>query len=219
MSGATILFSEMRPDISWEHRFNDWYQNDHIPARMVLDGWLGAQRYTAEDNPDYLVIYDIESEQALSSPEYAKVKNDPSEETKWMLKNVTNFTRYIGSEIGAHGASELTSDAPVIFTALFNVPEENAAEFDEWMSEDHIPALLQCEDWLAIRRFSLSLSEPNKYTRLSIHFLRSPAALSSQERKTARETPFRRRMARHDWFNEGMYRQFNKYQGRYKSLL
>jgi hypothetical protein len=105
MIGKTILYSEMRPAPEWEDRFNTWYHEDHIPVRMVLEGWEGAQRYTADEDEDYLVIYDLTSTDALKTPEYETLKNDPSDETKWMLANVSNFTRFIGAGAWPRGRS------------------------------------------------------------------------------------------------------------------
>lgn len=214
--GGTILFSEMRPEPEWEDRFNAWYHEDHIPVRMVLDGWQGVQRYKAKDDPDYLVVYDLASIDALKTPGYEKVKTQPSAETDWMLQNVKNFTRFIGAEIGRHGDVERAIRAPAIFAALFDVPEEDQAEFDAWMVKDHVPLLMENKDWLAVRRFRLPVSEPRRYTRLAIHYLASEAALSSPERARARDTDFRRRMMRHQWFNEGRARAFTAFGERYE---
>lgn len=216
MTGTTILFSEMRPDPSWEDRFNAWYHDDHIPVRMVLDGWEGAQRYTSDEDGDYLVVYDITSPDALKTPGYERVKTDPSDETKWMLANVSNFTRFIGQELGRHGDIDAAITAPFIFTSMFDVPPEGEAEFDQWMVEDHAPLLMECPDWLGIRRFELPIAEPVKYTRLAIHYLASKEALASPERAAARTTEFRDRMTRHDWF-KGRYRLFAAYGDRYRA--
>lgn len=213
--GTTILFSEMTPDAAWEQRFNDWYHTDHIPVRMVLDGWQGVQRYKVRDTLDYLVVYDLSSTAVLKTPEYEKIKTEPSAETDWMLKNVGNFTRFIGSELGRHGDVEAAIGAPLIFAALFDVPEADQAEFDQWMTEDHVPLLLQCKDWLAVRRFRLPVAEPTRYTRLTIHYLASDAALASPERAKARATPFREQLSRHEWFGRGRYQAFDAFGSRY----
>jgi len=216
--GTTVLFSEMRPAPEWEDRFNTWYHDDHIPARMVLDGWQGVQRYKARDGNDYLVVYDLASAAALKTPEYEVVKTRPSAETDWMLKNVSDFTRFIGAEIDRHGDVEAAIDAPLIFAALFNVPEADCAEFDAWMAEDHVPLLLQCPDWRAVRRFRLPVAEPVPYTRLAIHYLASAAALASPERERARTTEWRSRMMRHDWFTAGRARAFDAWGARYHAV-
>lgn len=216
--GTTVLFSEMRPGSDWEDRFNTWYHEDHIPVRMVLDGWQGVQRYKARGDDDYLVVYDLDSAAALKTPEYEVVKTQPSAETDWMLKNVSNFTRFIGAEIGRHGDVDAAIKAPVIFAALFNVPEADCAEFDAWMSDDHVPLLLQCPQWQAVRRFKLPVSEPVPYTRLALHYLSSDAALTSPERDKARNTEWRQRMMRHDWFNAGRARAFDAFGPRYEAV-
>ncbi|MCU0899445.1 MAG: hypothetical protein MUC82_02995 [Cypionkella sp.] len=216
--GTTILFSEMRPGAAWEDRFNTWYHEDHIPVRMVLDGWQGVQRYKARGDDDYLVVYDLASPAALKTPEYDVVKTRPSAETNWMLQNVTNFTRFIGAELGRHGDVEAAIGAPVIFAALFNVPEADCEEFDAWMTQDHVPLLLQCPQWLAVRRFKLPVAEPVPYTRLSLHYLSSDAALTSPERDRARSTEWRKRMTRHDWFNTGRARAFDAFGSRYHAV-
>jgi hypothetical protein len=217
MIGSTVLFSEMRPAPEWEDRFNTWYHEDHIPVRMVLDGWQGAQRYTSADDEDYLVIYDMTSPAVLKTPEYETIKTDPSDETKWMLANVSNFTRYIGTELGRHGDIDTAITAPLIFATRFIVPEEDQAEFDEWMVDDHVPLLMKSEHWLGVRRFALPVAEPVGHTRLAVHYLASRDALTSPEREAARSTDFRNRMTRHDWFGKGSYRLFEAYGDRYLS--
>lgn len=217
MIGKSILFSEMRPDPSWEQRFNDWYHDDHIPVRMVLPGFEGAQRYTSKDDDNYLVVYDMESMAALKTPGYIKVKDDPTDETKWMLANVSNFTRYLGDEISSHGNIDKDIEAPLVFTAMFNVPEDELADFDGWMEEDHIPILLKCADWRAVRRFDLTVADPVPFNRLAIHYLASPAALTSPEREQARNTEWRNRMAQRPWFGQGKYKAFERFGQRYLS--
>jgi uncharacterized protein GlcG (DUF336 family) len=105
MIGSTVLFSEMRPAPEWEDRFNTWYHEDHIPVRMVLDGWQGAQRYTSADDEDYLVIYDMTSPAVLKTPEYETIKTDPSDETKWMLATCRTSPATSGRSLGGTAIS------------------------------------------------------------------------------------------------------------------
>ena len=215
MIGQSILFSEMRPDPSWEERFNAWYHEDHIPVRMVLDGFEGAQRYRSKSDANYLVVYDMTSMDALKTQGYEKLKADPSHETKWMLANVSNFTRYLGTELGRHGDVEGAIEAPLVFTAMFNVPEDETADFDAWMTEDHLPILMENEDWMAVRRFALTVAEPTPFNRLAIHYLANDAVLSSPERERARATPWRNRLTEKPWFKAGQYKGFDRYDERY----
>ncbi len=216
---TAVLFSEMKPAPEWEDRFNTWYDTDHIPVRMVLDGFEGTQRYRSLDNDNYLVVYDMESLAALKTPGYEKVKTDPTDETKWMLANVENFTRYLGTEIGCEGKIDGKAlEAPYVFCAMFNVPPDATQVFDAWMTEDHMPILLQNADWLGVRRFSLTVGEPVPYTRLAIHYLASLDALSSPEREAARGTAWRQRMAdTHPWFSQGSYGRFERLGQRFQA--
>lgn len=215
MIGKSILFSEMRPDPSWEKAFNDWYHEDHIPVRMCLEGFEGVQRYRSKEDANYLVVYDMTSMAALRTPEYEKVKTQPSEQTRWMLANVSGFTRNLGNEISRHGDIDSAIELPLIFTAMFNVPQDELSDFDGWMEEDHIPLLLGCADWRGVRRFDLTVSEPVPFNRLAIHYLASAAALSSPEREKARGTEWRNRLAQRPWFSKGQYKAFEKFGGRY----
>jgi hypothetical protein len=214
--GPAILFSEMRPDPSWEERFNTWYDTDHIPVRMAIDGFTGTQRYRAVDDDNYLVVYDMASLDVLKTPEYGTVKNDPTAETKWMLANVSNFTRYLGTEIAREGRIDAeTITAPLIFVAQFNVPEDMQSEFDRWMAEDHVPTLLKGEHWLGTRRFAMSVGEPVPYNRFAIHYLAGEAALKSPERAEARASSWRARLTEHEWFNQGHAKAFRRHGERF----
>ena len=212
-----ILFAEMTPDVTWEGKFNEWYDNDHIRSRMQIRGFEGAQRYRIEEGDSYLIVYDMESLSVLKTPQYEYLKTHESEQTKWMLANVRNFTRNLGTEIGRDHFDDKAREAPLIFVSMFNVPQQYCEAFDEWMTKDHAPLLLKNKDWLAIRRFHMTLSEPHPFTRLAIHYLASPAALQSQERAAARGTPWRARMAeQHNWFREGKTSVFSRHGSFYR---
>jgi hypothetical protein len=211
MTQKAVLFSEMTPDASWEHEFNDWYDTEHIPARMKAPGFTGAARYRDIDGTAYLAIYEMDDKAALATPEYKEIKGNPGERTRRMLGGVKDFTRYIAEETGCWQRSGLPSasptDAPFVYAVFFTVPPERANEFDRWYEEDHIPALLECPDWHAVRRFRIVDGEPQPYTHLALHYLATPDALQSDARERARQSPWRARLAREDWF-KGHYAVF-----------
>ncbi|MBN3805476.1 hypothetical protein GXB81_20825 [Paraburkholderia sp. Ac-20336] len=213
MSRRTVLFSEMTPDASWEQDFNDWYDTEHIPARMKAPGFTSAQRYRNVDGPAYLAIYEMESRDALSTPQYKEIKGNPGERSRRMLGGVSDFTRYIGEEIGywhqdgARASSPF--DAQFVYAVFFTVPEARSDEFNRWYEQDHIPALLECEDWLAVRRFDIVDGDPQRFTHLALHYLAKREALESDAREKARGTPWRARLAAEEWF-KGHYCVFEK---------
>lgn len=187
MENAGVLFSEMTPDASWEGEFNQWYDEEHIPLRMGVKGFLGAQRYL-RDERNYLAVYDMESPQVLDTDAYASIKNNPSEVTARMLSSVGNFTRYIGRSIGTQSRDgiEQAIQAPILYPVFFDVPEDRQEEFDAWYDEDHVPTLLESPDWLGCRRFALDVAHPHSFNRLALHYLADEKALQSSAREKAR---------------------------------
>lgn len=216
MEQKSVLFSEMTPDSSWEGDFNAWYDEEHIPLRMEVPGFAGAQRYKRNER-DYLAVYDMDAPEVLQSEAYKAVKDHPSETTDWMLKSVANFTRYIGRPIGQQSNVEMEQAllAPVLYPVFFQVPEDRAEEFDRWYDEDHVPTLLECPDWLACRRFALEIAAPHPFNRLALHYLASEAALDSEARSKARATDWRAKLAGEDWF-KGTYFVFNRHGQRFE---
>ena len=220
MPVGAVLFSEMTPEPSWEDRFNHWYDAEHIPLRMTAPGFLGAQRYRAEAGSGYLAVYDMASTDALTTPDYTRIKTQPSDETAWMLGHVSGFTRYIGSLIswqaqpGIGDAEMLAS--PVLFAVMFNVPRDRQEDFNRWYVEEHVPLLLGSPDWLGCRRYELTIADPHPYTHLALHHLRSADALKSEAREKARSTDWRKALAAEPWFN-GHYAVFERHNARFNA--
>ncbi len=207
MRGATVLFSEMSPDFDWEDDFNQWYDRHRIPDRMTVPGFLSAQRYRDAERPNYLALYELESPEVLDSESYIKVQTRPNAQTRWMLDNVTGTSRYIGNRISEQsrkGAGEDALDAPILHAVFFSVPDERAEEFNAWCTEEHVPMLLECKDWLMARRFEIFESDPQPWTHLALHYLADMAALDSPERDAARNTEWRRKLAEESWFRAGV---------------
>lgn len=211
-----VLFSEMTPDAGWEGEFNDWYDDEHIPLRMDVPGFVGAQRYR-RDALDYLAVYDMESTATLTTDAYKAVKDHPSELTARMLRDVSNFSRYIGHPISFAGQSGGDSflKAPVLYPVFFDVPEGRLRDFDDWYDQDHVPLLMECPEWLAVRRFHLESADPGKFTRLALHYLADNSALDSEARNRARESDWRKSLANHSWF-KGTYMVFDRHGERFE---
>ena len=195
MQGSAVLFSEMTPDVSWEEDFNDWYDREHIPLRMNVPGFCSAQRYVIPNTRNYLAVYEMQSPAVLRTPAYQAVKNNPSERTKRMLGGVAGFTRYIAEEIGDQKRRTTDAlDAPYLYTVFFEVPAEWHNDFNEWYEKDHIPLLMECDQWLMVRRFRIADGEPRSWTDLALHYIADPSALHSPARERAR-------LAKEKWFS------------------
>lgn len=211
MTTGAVLFSEMIPESNWEGEFNQWYDSEHIPLRMEVPGFHCVRRYRELDSLKYLAVYEMDHAEIMKSAEYKKVKENPSELTQWMLQSVGGFTRYIGEIISEQMNEQANNDpydAPILYPVMFQVPQEGEQEFNDWYVEDHVPTLLKNPDWLACRRYRIINGEPGKWTHLALHYLANEEVLDCDERKEARNSPWRERLAQEEWF-KGQYMLFN----------
>jgi hypothetical protein len=197
-----LLFSQMQPPQGWEAEFHDWYESEHIPARMAIPGFTSAVRYEAvEGDPRYLACYHLDDLGALETPVYLRLKADPGERTERMLANVEGFTRYICRLTTDTG--EPAEKPGLLYVVAFTVPEPARAELDRWYDEEHVPMLMRADGWLRVRRYEILPGYAGPpWTQLVLHELRDERVLDSPERAAARDTPRRAALAAQPWFAE-----------------
>ena len=194
-----ILFSQMEPPAGWEADFHAWYDTDHIPARLAMDGFESARRYEARDGePKYLTVYELSDMAVLDTDAYKQLKEAPSAETTRMLENVIGFTRYTGREITDSGPVDRAGR--FLAVAAFAVPEEDLDRFDDWYETEHSQLLLKAGDWLRVRRYEVVSGEGGPWNRLALHDLASREVMDSPERAAARLGPKREALADREWF-------------------
>lgn len=90
MADTPPLLLVVHTDVDPEHEkaFNEWYNEDHVPALIGQPGFIRARRYVAvEGQPKYLAIYEFEREENRKTPEYQKVRGTGS-----MTPHVRNMT-------------------------------------------------------------------------------------------------------------------------------
>jgi hypothetical protein len=193
-----MLFSQMNPPEGREEEFHRWYDDEHIPARMALPGFARATRYRAvEGEPRHLAVYELDDMAVLETPEYGELKAHPSPLTAEMLGSVTGFTRYICETVADSGRD---SEGDFLSVVAFEVPETEVDEFDEWYEAEHVPLLLEADDWLRISRYRRISGEGGPWNRFTLHDLRSLEALRSPERQRAREAPLRQALLERPWY-------------------
>lgn len=61
-------------DRALEDEFHRWYEEEHVPERMAIPGFITARRFRAiEGGPKYLALYDLESPAVLESEPYRRI--------------------------------------------------------------------------------------------------------------------------------------------------
>jgi hypothetical protein len=201
-----MLFSQMTPEPDERERFEGWYDGDHIPNRLKLDGFRGAYRYWQDGGsaagaaPHHLAIYDLDSLEALGTPGYARLKQDPGPETEYFLGRVAGFTRFTTELEADYGDTSARGDW--LSVVAFAVPEEDQAALARWYDEEHVPLLLKAADWLRVHRYRVVNGDGGPWTHLALHELASAEVMDSPERARARTGPLRDALADRPWFRE-----------------
>lgn len=195
-----LLFSQMKPPQGQEADFDDWYDNEHIPARMALPGFTAAHRYAGRGaDTRHLACYFLHDMAELDSPAYLRLKSDPGERTARMLSSVSGFTRYIADELSDTGETEI--EPRLLYVVAFTVPDQAEPEFDGWYADEHVPLLMAADGWLRVRRYRVRPGgEGPPWTHLALHELAGDNVLNGPERARARDTPRRAALAEQPWF-------------------
>jgi hypothetical protein len=224
MNGAIMSFISFVAMIDAERRLSkdDQSASPHAtiwnrPATKLLWAWMSlppmcricpfliiaiASKPASVSPLNYLVVYKMESAGALKTPEYDRIKSQPSAQTRNMLAAVSGFTRYIGNQISASSKPDTARqmENALLYAVWFNVAQTRLADFDAWYEQDHVPILMEANEWIAVRRFDVVECDPIALNRLALHYITSPSALESSARQRARETPWRARLSGEPWF-------------------
>src|ERR1700675_3253474 len=76
-NGIFLVYTDIDP--VHDEEFNAWYETEHLPDLLRLPGFLDAARYVAvKGGPKYLAAYELESADALKSPEFQTYRANPS---------------------------------------------------------------------------------------------------------------------------------------------
>jgi hypothetical protein len=191
-----LLFAYTSPGIVDLAEFTDWYDNEHIPARLAIPGFGAPARYRATDGlkPEWLATYDIKPG-TLQTPEYKALWTDASEREKRILSTVATLDRRVYSPISdawAAGADPAAGAAPVLMAVSMSVPPALESEVESFYAQEHIPLLLATPGWRRARRYELTSGTGPKY--LSLHEVDSAAAFGTPEYQAATSTAWRNRI-------------------------
>ena len=184
-----------------EDEFNDWYDTEHIPERLRIEGFINAVRWIGAENPKIsLAIYDLESLDVLNKPEYRAVS--PENFSPWskriLVGKCTRLCRFTCEQM-APGGKVAPDEAGGLLVSALNVAPEAEAEFNEWYETEHVPALTALPGVLCARRFRSVGGGGHKY--VSVYHLTSPEVCQSETWREAAFTPWTHKILAHtsDW--------------------
>lgn len=75
--------------------YNEWHTREHVPERLMVDGFLAARRYVRTDGPlpAYLTLYALSGIGVLSSDAYLELLRHPSDRSRAMRARLTEVMR------------------------------------------------------------------------------------------------------------------------------
>ena len=176
--------------------FTDWYDNEHVPARLATPGFGAMARYRATDGakPEWLATYDIKPG-TLDTPAYKALWENASDREKRIMSSLSTLDRRVYSLISdswADGVAESSGPAPVVMAVSMSVPPAVEPELADHYEQEHFPLLLAVPGWRRARRYVLTSGTAPKF--LSLHELDSEAVFDEPGYKAAMTTPWRQRI-------------------------
>lgn len=101
VQGYGLLLASMEPPAGLEEEFQDWYDNEHVPERMRIEGVLSGERLVCVDGwPRYVALYDLLSLDILDGDGYCAVSGDNfSPWSKRILSKVRGQYRAAGVQV------------------------------------------------------------------------------------------------------------------------
>ena len=123
-----------------ENEFNAWHTHEHIPERVAVPGFLRGRRYVAlEGAPRYLILYETEQLEILTSEPYLARLNDPTDWTRRMsqvftttIRTPARVTASLGEGIGGVAAVWRLAPAP-----------DGASSLRHWLTESVMQVSLE----------------------------------------------------------------------------
>ncbi len=116
--GMLLVWTDVEP--SAEEDFNAWYDEEHLPERVGVPGFIGGWRYHGEGaSPRYFAVYGTKSVDVLSGPEYLERLNNPTPWTQRVMPTFRNTVRAVCRLVGEQGGAD-GADGGAVLTLRFN---------------------------------------------------------------------------------------------------
>lgn len=131
-----LLSFDVAPEAIDEH--DRWHTHEHLPERLSIPGFLRGSRWVATAGaPRYMVLYEVQDLQTLSSGAYLARLNDPTPWTQRVMPFYRGMSRGLCSVLGSFGHGQGGTAALV----RFSPDEARAARLFSGLLEDALPAV------------------------------------------------------------------------------
>ena len=110
MSEPALMIVMIDVDAEHEEELNRWYDEEHVPERMAVPGFLSARRLRSVEGTQYkyVTIYELASRDCLDSREYLSLKTARSAWTARMYSYFKNLSRVVYVETSYTSGQQIT---------------------------------------------------------------------------------------------------------------
>lgn len=171
-----------------EDEFHDWYDLEHVPERQRVPGFGLCERWISTTNPKQAVAtYDLESLAVLSSDAYRAIAfENLSVWSKRVTAMCSRLIRFDGEQV-LPGDADSPAGAGGLLVNAMNVDPAHETEFNDWYTNEHIPALTAVPGVLSARRFR----DPRGTHRyLALYHLATPEVQATEAWKASASSPW-----------------------------
>jgi hypothetical protein len=189
MSGLLAVW--MKVPAGLEEEFNAWYDDEHVPERMAVPGFLTARRYVAQGAPArYMANYDLTATNVLHTEPYTSIRRKP---TPWTRRIVGKLIENIRNEYElVQSIGEAPPEpAPYALLVRIETAPEDDAELNAWYEREHLGALQGVPGCYRARRFRATVGSP-RY--LAIYELANSEVRTSDAWRNAANTDWTLRL-------------------------
>ena len=198
-TGLLMVWADVPADK--EDEFNRWYDEEHLPERMAIPGFLAGARYQAvKGGPKHLACYELESAAVLQSPAYKKVQANPTPWTQKIgpqaigrpfIRNVYTMV-HPGALTPAIAAGPMASALQI---GRMDVPAAAEREFNDWYNTVYVPNYEKVPGVIRGRRYRAVEGAP---TYLTLYEFEDPKVSETRAWQTQRDAnPLNAKMRLH----------------------
>jgi hypothetical protein len=136
--GAMLTWYDIAAGGDAEHEH--WHSHEHIAERVGIAGFLKGRRFFAlSGTPKYLIAYDVENFETLTSEEYLRRLNNPTPWTRDGVAAMRNTNRTLCRVTGSFG---IGIGSTLLSIRLSPAPSK-AEELSQWLVGGVLPGLAQ----------------------------------------------------------------------------
>ena len=127
-----LLFASFDFSTAHADEFHDWYDLEHIPERLRVPGFINAERWISDENPNVAVAtYDLNSLGILHSSAYKAIGYENSSVwTKRVTAMAHRILRFTGEQLKP-GELAAPAGASALLAVSMNVDPAAEPEFNE----------------------------------------------------------------------------------------